>query len=176
MKLYPRYLDWMRYVSAFLLFGYGSSKLAHLQFHMNLALAQRPVISLSGYELTWYYYGYSRVYACILGVTQVIGATLLLFRKTALLGAITMLPVIVNILLIDIFILPPDYGPTVPACIIFISLLMLLWRDLQSLVQATLTTQVPEPAKSRKVHFWIRTVIVTAVLSMTMFGVLTMQR
>jgi hypothetical protein len=176
MKPYPRYLDWLRYISAFLLFVYGSSKLAHMQFHMNVALAQRPVISLSGYQLTWYYYGYSRVYACILGLTQVLGATLLLFRKTALLGAITMLPVIVNILLIDIFILPPDYGPTVPACIIFISLAMLLWRDLQSLVQVALTTQVPEPTGSRKAHFWIRTVIVTVALAMTMFGVLQMRR
>ncbi len=176
MKPYPRYLDWLRYISAFLLFGYGSSKLAHLQFHMNNALAHRPIISLTGYELTWYYYGYSRMYACILGFTQVIGAILLLFRKTALLGAVTMMPVIVNILLIDIFILPPDYGPTVPATIIFFSLAMLLWRDSQNLIEATWTAQMPEPPGSQKVHFWIRAVIVTAVLAMTTVGVLTMRR
>lgn len=167
MKPYPRYLDWLRYISAFLLFGYGSSKLAHLQFHLNQALAHRPVISMSGYELTWYYYGYSRTYACILGLTQVLGAILLSFRKTALLGAITMLPVIVNILLIDIFILPPDYGPTVPALVIFLSLMMLLWQDFPKLVQATWTTQMPEAASTRSV---------TTVLAMTMVGVLTMRR
>jgi hypothetical protein len=171
MKPYPRNLDWLRYISAFLLLGYGSSKLAHLQFHLNHALAQRPIVSLTGYQLTWYYYGYSRAYACILGLTQVAGATLLLFRKTALLGAITMLPVIVNILLIDILILPPDYGPTVPASIIFVSMVLLLWRDSQNLIQATLTSQIPEPARSQRVHFWIRTSIVTAVLVLTTFGV-----
>jgi hypothetical protein len=172
MKNYPRYLDWLRYISAFLLLGYGSSKLAHLQFHLNQALAQRPVITLTGYELTWYYYGYSRTYSCILGFTQVIGAFLLLFRKTTLLGAMAMLPVIVNILLIDILILPPDYGPTLPALIIFVSLVMLLWRDLQNLIQAIWTTQMPEPANSRKAHFWIRTVIVTAVVAFTTIAVL----
>ena len=176
MKPYPRYLDWLRYISAFLLFGYGASKLAHMQFHLNQALAHRPIISLTGYELTWYYYGYSRVYACILGLTQVMGATLLLFRKTSLIGAIMMLPVMVNILLIDIFILPPDYGPAVPASIIFISLAMLLWRDSQNLIQATWATQVPEPVGSRKVHFWIRAVIVSAVVAMTTVGVLTVRR
>jgi hypothetical protein len=96
---YPRYLDWLRYISAFLLLGYGSSKLAHLQFHLNQALAQRPVSSLTGFQLTWYYYGYSRVYSIILGLTQIIGAALLLFRKSALGGAVLMMPVVVNILL-----------------------------------------------------------------------------
>jgi hypothetical protein len=57
------------------------SKLAHLQFNMASELSQRTVGSLNGYELTWFFYGYSRVYACILGATQVAGATLLLFRK-----------------------------------------------------------------------------------------------
>jgi hypothetical protein len=175
MKPYPRYLDWLRYTSAFLLLGYGSSKLAHLQFHLNQALAHRPVTSLTGYELTWYYYGYSRAYACMLGLTQVIGAILLLFRKTAILGAITMLPVIVNILLIDVFILPPDYGPTLPALIIFLSLVMLLWRDFQNLIHATWAAQAPEPAGSRKAHSWVRAVILIAVLAMTMVGVLTVR-
>jgi len=173
MKPYPRYLDWLRYISAFLLMGYGSSKLAHMQFHLNQVLAPRPVSSLTGYELTWFYYGYSRAYSIILGLTQVIGGGLLLFRKTALLGAIAMLPVIVNILLIDILILPPDYGPTLPASIIFLSLVMLLWRDRQSLMQTTCGIQVPEPAASRTLHFWIRTAIVTAVLTLTTIGVMT---
>lgn len=152
---------------------YGSSKLAHLQFHMNQALAQRPIASLTGYELTWFYYGYSRTYACVLGLTQVFGATLLLFRKTALLGAIVMLPVMINILLIDVFILPPDYGPTVPACIICFSLVMLLCRDFQHLFHTTLITQAPEPVNLQKVHFLIRTLIVTLVMASMIFGFLT---
>jgi hypothetical protein len=176
MKAYPRYLDWMRYISAFLLMGYGSSKLAHLQFHLNQALAQRVVASLTGYELTWYYYGYSHVYACILGLTRVAGGILLLFRKTALLGAIAMMPVIANILLIDIFILPPDYGPTLPASIIFLSMVMLLWHDAGNLIQATWIAQAPEPVESQQAHLWIRAAIIGAVLTLTTVGVLRMRR
>ena len=128
-RLYPKYLDWLRYISAFLLTGYGSSKLAHMQFHLNHTLAPRPVSSLTGYELTWFYYGYSRTYSVILGITQVGGGALLLFRKTALLGACAMLPVVTNILLIDLLILPPDWGPTLPASIIFISIALILLCD-----------------------------------------------
>jgi hypothetical protein len=89
---YPRYLDWLRYISAFLLMSYGASKLAHLQFHLNHTLAARPVSSLTGFELTWFCYGYSRIYSIILGMTQVGGGALLLFRKTALLGALRCSP------------------------------------------------------------------------------------
>ena len=176
MKPYPRTLDWLRYISAFLLFAYGSSKLAHLQFHLNQALAQRPVSSFTGYELTWYYLGYSRAYSIILGLTQVIGATLLLFRKSALLGAILMMPVIVNILLIDLFILPPDRGPTVPAAIIFLSLALLVWRDFPNLASAVWSTQMPEPPASRTIHLWVRAGIVIAVLALTTLGVLQRMR
>src|SRR5215467_15130049 len=94
---YPRYLDWLRYLSAFLLFTYGSSKLLGRQFTLPPEMALRPVGSLSGYQLAWFYYSYSHVYAVILGLIQLAGGALLLFRKTALLGATVMLPVMTNI-------------------------------------------------------------------------------
>lgn len=64
-----------------MLYMYGLSKLAHLQFDLSSELGQRTISSLNGYQLTWFYYGYSRAYACILGLTQVAGAALLLFRN-----------------------------------------------------------------------------------------------
>jgi hypothetical protein len=92
IEAYPKLLDWLRYFCAFMLYLYGVSKLAHLQFSMSSELSQRAIGSLNGYQLTWFYFGYSRIYARILGATQVAGATLLLFRKTTLLGAFLMLP------------------------------------------------------------------------------------
>ncbi len=87
-ETYPRLLDWLRYFCAFLLYLYGIRKLLHLQFNVQSQLASRAVGSLTGYQLTWFYFGFSRASACVLGLTQVGGATLLLFRKTALLGAL----------------------------------------------------------------------------------------
>ncbi len=68
---YPRLLDWLRYLCAFLLFMYGGSKLAGMQFSLPPEYAKRTLGSLSGYELTWYYYGYSYTYAVILGSVQI---------------------------------------------------------------------------------------------------------
>jgi len=171
VRPYPKLLDWLRYVCAFLLYMYGMSKLFHTQFHLPAEIAHRPVGSLSGYELTWFYYGYSRTYACILGLTQVFGATLLLFRKTALAGALTMMPVMANVLLINLFILVNDYGPGFMATFIFISLLLIIWPQRGSLISMVWTTQPTEPPESRVFHRWVGALIVVAVLAAMFVGV-----
>src|SRR6516162_298237 len=100
---YPKYLDWLRYLSAWLLFTYGSSKMLGRQFTLPPETALKPVGSLSGYQLAWFYYSFSHAYAYILGFVQLAGGEMLLFRKTAALGAIVMLPVMANILMINVF-------------------------------------------------------------------------
>ena len=175
-RTHPTYLEWFRYISAFLLMGYGAGKLAHLQFRLNHTLADRPVSSLTGYELTWFYYGYSRLYSVILGIAQIVGGGLLLFRKTSLLGAFAVLPVIVNILLIDVLILPPDWGPTLPASIIFVSVMLILLRDARQFIPLVWTAQHSEPLRSRRLHWMIRIGIVIALVAITTAGIVTSRR
>jgi hypothetical protein len=164
-KLYPRLLDWLRYFCAFMLYMYGTSKLLHFQFHLNAELAQRPIGSLNGYELTWFYFGYSRSYSVILGLTQIVGATLLLFRKTTLLAAAAMLPVMANIVLINAFILVDDWGPYFMSVVICSSLLVILWYQRAWIFGVFWGGQDGEPAASRRLHVWIRVAIVGAVLA-----------
>jgi hypothetical protein len=171
-KAYPKLLDWLRYLCAFLLYMYGVSKLAHMQFSLPAATANRPIGSLTGYELTWYYFGYSRTYACILGLTQVAGATLLMFRRTAFLGAAVMLPVMGNILLVNLFILVNDYGPEFMATLILCSLLVILWHERGVLISAFWKSQISESPRSRTLHIVIRVLIVAAVVSIMTAGVI----
>lgn len=171
-RSYPKFTDWLRYFCAFMLYMYGMSKLLHLQFNLQSELAQRPIGSLTGYQLTWYYYGYSRIYASILGLTQVAGATLLLFRKSTLLAALMMIPVMGNILLINMFILVNDYGPYVISALILISLLTIVWHERAALVSLLWSNQTAEPAKSRQTHRWIRFLIVLCVTGILTSGLL----
>ncbi len=169
-EAYPRLLDWLRYFCAFMLYMYGISKLLHLQFNMQSQLASHAVGSLTGYQLTWYYFGFSRVYASILGLTQVVGATLLLFRKTTLLGTLAMLPVIANILLINTFILVNDYGPYLISGLICTSLLFIMWHQRATLVFLLWSTQRGEPVSSLRIHRWIRLIIVLAATTIMVSG------
>jgi len=173
---YPGLLHWLRYFCAFMLYMYGTSKLLHFQFNLQSELAPRPIGSLNGYQLTWFYFGVSRVYACILGLTQVAGATLLLFRKTTLMGALAMLPIMVNILLINMFILVDDYGPYVISTLICISLLTVLWHQRRGLSTLLWSAQNDEPESSKRTHWWIRSSIVLIVASMIISVVVLQQR
>ena len=167
---YPRYLDWLRYLSASLLFTYGSSKLLGIQFTLPLEMAMRPVGLLSGHDLTWYYYSYSHAYADILGLTQLAGATMLLFRKTALLGAAVMLPVMANIVMVNLFF-AIAWGALCTSAFILASMLAVLWHDRHALVGVFWTRQAGEPASVRRHHRVIAAVIFLLVT--TLMGVAT---
>jgi hypothetical protein len=161
----------MRYLSAWLLFSYGLSKLAGVQFTLGPDIARRPIGSLSGFQLTWYYYSYSHVYATVLGLTQLAGAAMLLFRKTALLGAAVMVPVMANILMINLFF-HIALGAACTAAFLFASMVALLWRERGAFVGVFWATQAAEPVDSRKFHRWIAALVLLVVVAQTVFVLL----
>ena len=160
---YPKYLDWLRYLSAFLLLVYASAKLVGRQFHVPPEMALRPVGSLSGYWLAWFYYAYSHTYEVILGLVELAGGTLLLFRKTALLGAALMLPVMTNIVMINVFF-HIAWGALFTSTFIFISMLVILWHHRQTLVGVFWADQENEPASVRRYHRTMAALVVVLVI------------
>jgi hypothetical protein len=144
--------------------------LLHLQFDLQSQLSRRPVGTLTGYQLTWFYFGYSRAYAVLLGLTQALCGSLLLFRKTTLLGALVMLPVMANILLINVFILVKDYEPFLISALICIFLLTLIWHQRSALMFLLWRSQQSEAAGSIRRHHWIRLGIVSLALTMMISG------
>ena len=90
------------FVCAFLLL-YGFAKLTGAQFTILNSELDKPMGQVSGFWLTWYYFGYSSIYGNLIGCVQILGAVLLMFRKTTLIGACLLLPVVGNIFLVNIF-------------------------------------------------------------------------
>jgi hypothetical protein len=85
---------------AFSMFMYGIGK--PVQFKTNLDL-EKPVSALTGMELMWAFYGYSKIYPLIIGAVEIIGACLLVFRKTRLIGGLIITTVLLNVILQDLF-------------------------------------------------------------------------
>lgn len=106
-----------RYVAAFLLLTYGFAKLTGAQFAVLDSELDKPLRDVSGFWLTWYYFGYSQVYGTLIALVQIGGALGLLIRRTSLVAAILLLPVIANIILIDI-LYGIDLGALVVAILI----------------------------------------------------------
>jgi len=93
----------IRYTVAYTVSTYGFAKILKTQFGVMYSRNDTPVGNLSGFELTWNYFGYSYKLAIVLAALQIGGAILLLFRRTTLLGICVLLPVMVNIVLINLF-------------------------------------------------------------------------
>jgi hypothetical protein len=161
----PQYLEWLRYISAYLVLTYGTRKLiGGGQFASGHAFGYRPIGSLSGFELTWFYYGYSHIYGTILGLTQILGGVLLLFRKSALLGAAVLTPVMANILMINIFF-HIALGAEIAAAFLFASMLLLLWQEREALMTLFWRNQQIESRMGNRAQKIAAAIVVLLVLA-----------
>jgi hypothetical protein len=88
---------------AYSISGYGFAKLLGTQFHPALSILDTPVGDLNGFWLTWVYYSHSQALIFILGGMQIGGSILLMFRRTRLPAVFILLPVMLNIDLINHF-------------------------------------------------------------------------
>lgn len=99
----------------------------------NPTITQKPVSALTGMELMWAFYGYTKVYPIIMGIFEITGALLLLFRPTRLIGALIITSILMNVILQDIF-----YGVNVGAlnaAIVYqISVLIIFWLNRKPIV------------------------------------------
>ena len=121
----------MRYWLAFQISFYGYAKLMNTQLFQDVYWNNTLTGKLAGLELTWTYFGFSHGMSAIIAFAQIGGSILLLFRKTTLLGVCILLPVLLNITLIDIFY--GIFAPLVLAIVFTLELLFLLllrWKDL----------------------------------------------
>ncbi len=93
----------IRYWLAFEISTYGFAKIMKTQFSTPSYRLDMLLSDLNGFQLTWYYYGFSYTLAVIIALFQIGGSYLLLFRRTTLLGVMILLPVMANIVFINMF-------------------------------------------------------------------------
>lgn len=100
-RLHLYLFTFCRYFIATMLISYAFSKIFETQFISQPSVYDKPIGSLNGFQLTWYYYGYSYWYGVMIAITQIISALFLFFRRTTRIGVIMFLAFMVNILLVD---------------------------------------------------------------------------
>jgi hypothetical protein len=95
--------DVTRYFLALNLVMAGLQKFVRLQFDVPLLIFDQPFKTLHGDLLVASFFSRSLPYFYIIGIIEILGALMLVFRKTQLIGVIVLLPVLLNITLIDFF-------------------------------------------------------------------------
>jgi uncharacterized membrane protein YphA (DoxX/SURF4 family) len=91
----------VRLFLAFIFLSYSVAKLVGTQFIDSGPTLEKPVGDLSGFELTWVYFGYSKLFGWFVAGGQLTAAFFLLFDRTARLGAAILLPIAVNIVVVN---------------------------------------------------------------------------
>ena len=117
----------------------------------------QTVSELSGMQLMWAFYGYSKTFPILLGIAEVTGALLLLVPRTRILGALLLSILLVNIIIQDI-IYGVHPGALFAACLYQLMLLFILgWhrKKLYQAWQSLLIQRSERPATSRKTLIWI---------------------
>jgi hypothetical protein len=123
----------IRYSIALDLAMFGFQKIFHLQFTTPRGMLDEPFSSFSGEWLTFTYFGQSYPFVVVIGILQIAGSFLLLFTRTRLLALMIILPVLLNIVLIDFFYsLAP--GVLAHAIFILLSAIYLLLLDYDRLL------------------------------------------
>ncbi|MCK7553994.1 hypothetical protein MKQ70_02805 [Chitinophaga sedimenti] len=122
------------YLLAFDFSLFGWQKIFHLQMVVPLGELDRPFNSLDSETLTWAYFRRSYPFTVAIALSQMASAWMLLFVRTRLLGLVIMVPVLLNIMLIDTFYhLHP--AVLVHAILLFICVIYLLLQSYDQLVQ-----------------------------------------
>ena len=118
----------LRLALGLMLLGYGATKIAGLQFQEGAEYLARPAGQLRGMEMVWAFFAFSRGYELSVGLVEATVAALLLVRRTAALGALAYLAVMVNVVLID-FWYGVDRLPTAMACTLLLGILAWMWLE-----------------------------------------------
>lgn len=118
---------------------YGLGKIMGGQFYtperIPEDIAAIPLGKVESFELAWTFMGHSHNYILFIGITQIVGSFMLLFKRTKLLGTAILLPVLINIVVFDIIFLD-KYGALASAIIYLCMLLFILFFNKERVVMA----------------------------------------
>lgn len=88
------------YIVVLAMLAYGVGKLVQFDGAAN---TNHKVSEMTGMQLMWAFYGYSKPFALTLGFLEITGGILMFFKRTRLIGCLFVSTILVNVILQDIF-------------------------------------------------------------------------
>ena len=134
------------------MFVYGGGKL--IQFDGAIEI-DKTVSELTGMELMWAFYGYSKSFAMTLGILEMIGGILILIKKTRIIGCVFTSTILVNIILQDIYF-GVHLGALKAAVIYQILILIILWLNKEKLLGSIKVLLEYKKIEQPKMKFFIK--------------------
>lgn len=148
-EIFENAISW---IVIFAMFVYGGAKT--IQFEGAVAIG-KTVSKMTGMELMWAFYGYSKSYALTLGLIEIIGGILILIKKTRIIGCLFVSTILVNVIFQDIYF--GVHLGALKAAILYQSLLLIiLWLNRARLIQSIKILIRSDKSEQSKIKFFVK--------------------
>ncbi len=152
IEIFENAISW---IVVFAMFVYGGAKV--IQFN-GASEIDKTVPEMTGMELMWAFYGYSKSYAITLGLFELIGGTLILIKSTRIIGCLFTLSILINVILQDIFF-KVNVGALKAAIFYLFLILLILWLNKENVIQSLKNLMIYNTSKQAKYKSIIKLVI-----------------
>lgn len=152
IEIFENAISW---IVVFAMFIYGGGKI--LQFN-GASEIDKTVSEMTGMQLMWAFYGYSKSYAITLGLFEIIGGTLILIKRTRIIGCLFTSTILVNVILQDIYF-EVHLGALKAAILYQLLLLLILWLNKDKVIQSIMALINFNTSQQPKYKFIIKLVI-----------------
>lgn len=123
----------IRILLAIIFISYGTGKLFGGQFgNLTEKELATPIQNLSLFKVAWFLFDH-QPFKIFIGISQIIASVMLLYNRTMFIGALMLIPIIANILIIDLTIMPYGFkvafGFRLSAYLCYIGLLLFYYKS-----------------------------------------------
>lgn len=143
------------YIVVMAMFAYGIGKIVQFEGAIDI---NKKVSELTGMQLMWAFYGYSKPFVLTLGGFEIIGGILMLLKRTRILGCLFVTTILVNIILQDIFY-DVNVGALQAAIIYQILIFSILWFNKEKLLQCFRILMSFEKIEITKKKYFLKIVL-----------------
>ena len=114
-QLYDFVILALRWYLAYYMIDYGWGKLSGEQFGVyDASILDKPLKEVDKFYLAWHLFSLDRTFDISIGVMQILSALLLIFNRTVLIGALFVLPILVQIFFVDLSFTRNIFGFALP--------------------------------------------------------------
>ena len=154
----------LRYVLGQAMLSYGFSKIFKLQFpDLQPGRLEERIGEMSPMGLVWTFMGHSRPYTMFAGFAEEIGGALLFWRRTATIGALVLVPVMTNVVLLNFCY---DVPVKIYSTELLIMAVVIASPSVRRLIGAALgraVAEVPPRARMSRLAEWTRRIAALAL-------------
>tara|TARA_B100000927_G_scaffold195966_1_gene158156 strand:+ start:104 stop:640 length:537 start_codon:yes stop_codon:yes gene_type:complete len=158
IEIFENAISWIVVVAMFI---YGGGKL--IQFD-GAAEIDKTISEMTGMELMWAFYGYSKSFAITLGVFELIGGFLILIKRTRIIGCLFTSTILVNVIFQDIYF-GVHLGALKAAILYQLLLLIILSLNKEKLITSIKTLLRSDKTEQNRTKFFVKIIITFGVFA-----------